>query len=136
MCRGYGISASVLFLLSDTACRVPTVLLAYTHLSVFRFLCPPKLGGRAKRRGYVSFPFSVLIPLCGLEPAHARQSKCISSALAYSQISVFIIPPPLRDSPCLRGRKWVMTLNSLCPPKLGVTRSNGPEGVCPNSFPF
>ena len=41
---------------SDTACRVPTTSL---HLSHFRFpfvipqLCPSKLGGRAKRRGYV-----------------------------------------------------------------------------------
>ena len=31
-----------------------------------------------------------------------------------------IIPPPLRDSPCLRGRKWVIMLNSLCLPKLGL----------------
>ena len=36
----------------------------------------------------------------------------------------FIIPPPLRDSPCLRGRKWVMMLNALCPSKLG-----GEEGL-------
>ena len=33
---------------------------------------------------------AVLIRLRRLEPAHARQSKCISSALAYSQISVFV----------------------------------------------
>ena len=37
-----------------------------------------------------SFPFSVLIPLCGLESAHARHSLSkLNSALAYSQISVF-----------------------------------------------
>ena len=35
---------------------------------------------------------AVLIRLRRLEPAHARQSKCISSALAYSQISVFVTP--------------------------------------------
>ena len=41
---------------------------------------------------WASFPFSDLIRLRRLEPAHARQSKCISSALAYSQISVFRLP--------------------------------------------
>ena len=42
-----------------------------------RFLCPSKLGGRGakRRRGSVSFPFSVLIPLRGLFLLVARHNQ-------------------------------------------------------------
>ena len=83
------------------------------HLSVFRFLCPSKIGGRARSAEgvcqFLPFPFSP-----------------------------FIIPPPLRSSPCLRGTKRVFRRMTECHsvPSEGSTtqcdvgkRSNAPEGV-------
>ena len=61
-----------------------------------------------RTRHAVSLPCSRLhadlIRLRRLEPAHARQSKCISSALAYSQISVSRFPPPPLSLPPREGR--------------------------------
>ena len=107
----------------------PTLCLDY-RLSCSRFNLLP-LGDVGTRL------LADLSRLHRLESAPARQSKCISSALAYSQISAFrfIIPPPLRDPPCLRGRKLVITLNPLCPSKLGRRGATLRRGAVSSPFP-
>ena len=67
---------------------------------------------------------------------HAVSLPCFCYLLSVFRfrLSCFIIPPPLRDSPCLRGRKWGITLNPLCPSKLGGRGAERRRGYA--NFPF
>ena len=74
---------------------------------------------RRERRVFY-FPWRITLALEGSQTSLRREcaeARAIIFSFPFHTPSRFIIPPPLRDSPCLRGRKWV--LSPLCPSKLG-----------------
>ena len=77
-CNLKGIFRSLLYHTPSALRARPPILRGQSGFGRFFFLlCPSKLGGRGakRRRGYASFPFSVLIPLRGLFLLVARHNQ-------------------------------------------------------------